>query len=223
MTCLTITPASAAEAVAEQAELIVTHHPLPFRPLKRLTRDTTPGSLLLDLIGARVAVYSPHTAFDSAAGGINQRLAEGLGLQEIAPLDEIVNAAAGVGAGRQGTLEPALTLAEVAARLKSFLGIERLQAVGDTSRKVHRVGVACGSAGGFLEQAQQLGCDLFITGETTFHTCLEAEASEVALLLTGHFASERFAVEYLAGLVADEFAQLKVWPSRREQTPLGWI
>jgi len=75
MTCLTITPASAAEAVAGRADLIVSHHPLPFRPLSRLTSETSEGRLLLELIGAKIAVFSPHTAFDSAQDGINQRLA----------------------------------------------------------------------------------------------------------------------------------------------------
>ena len=79
MTCLTITPQSAQEAVQRQADLVVTHHPLPFRALKRVVTTTTPGRLLWDLITHRVAIYSPHTAFDSTAGGINQQLAEGSG------------------------------------------------------------------------------------------------------------------------------------------------
>ena len=59
MTCLTLTPDTAAEAVQEKADLVVAHHPLPFRSLKRLTTETTPGRLLLDLIAAQIAVYSP--------------------------------------------------------------------------------------------------------------------------------------------------------------------
>src|SRR5664279_2821773 len=86
MTCLTITPDSAREAIDERADLIVTHHPLPFAAVKRITADTVLGRLLLDLIAAQIAVYSPHTAFDSAPRGINARLAEGLGLRDIAPL-----------------------------------------------------------------------------------------------------------------------------------------
>src|SRR5258708_7212152 len=74
---------SAAEAVDEQVDLIVAHHPLPFRALKRITTDAHEGRLLWKLIGAGTSVYSPHTAFDSAVEGINQRLAEGLGLTEI--------------------------------------------------------------------------------------------------------------------------------------------
>ncbi len=223
MTCLTVTPASVAEAVDEGADLIVTHHPLPFRPLRRLTGDTTQGRMLLDLIGAGAAVYSPHTAFDSAADGINQRLAEGLGLKEIAPLATLPDAEVGGGAGRLGLLDTEVAVRQVAAQLKEFLSVDQLQLVGDAARTVTRVAVACGAAGQFLAESQQSGCELFVTGETNFHTCLEAEATGVSLLLTGHFASERFAVEALAERLAVEFPKIAVWPSRREQDPLTWV
>ena len=133
MTCLTVTPASADEAVAEKADLIVTHHPLPFRPLKRLTTDSTPGRLLLQLIRADVAVFSPHTAFDSAAAGINQQLAEGLGLSDLAPLIAKTDQMPVLGAGRFGNLQEPLALPELAARLKAFLGLSGLHVVGDAA------------------------------------------------------------------------------------------
>src|SRR5581483_5107749 len=71
MTCLTVTPESAAEACDEKAQLIVSHHPILFRGAKRLTGDTAEGRVLLQLARAGVAVCSPHTAFDNTAGGIN--------------------------------------------------------------------------------------------------------------------------------------------------------
>src|SRR5437660_3005178 len=86
MTCLTVTPESTAEAIAEQAQLIVTHHPILFRPVKRLTSATPEGRMVLALVRAGVAVYSPHTAFDNTGGGINEILASRLELQDIAPL-----------------------------------------------------------------------------------------------------------------------------------------
>jgi dinuclear metal center YbgI/SA1388 family protein len=86
MTCLTVTPSSAAEAVDRQASLIVTHHPILFRAAKRLTADNSEGRMLLALARAGVAVYSPHTALDNAAGGINDLLAGKLGLVEVGPL-----------------------------------------------------------------------------------------------------------------------------------------
>jgi dinuclear metal center YbgI/SA1388 family protein len=223
MTCLTVTPASVEEAVRERVDLIVAHHPLPFHPLKRLTSDHTAGRLLLHLIRAQVAVYSPHTAFDSAAAGINQQLAAGLGLVHVTPLVPASGDAAGLGAGRQGTLPTRRRLEQVAAGLKTWLGLEGLHMVGRPEREIGRVAVACGAAGTFLESARQAGCELLVTGETNFHTCLEAEARDVALLLPGHFASERFAVVTLADRLREQFPALEIWASRTEHDPLRWV
>jgi dinuclear metal center YbgI/SA1388 family protein len=223
MTCLTITPASAQEAIREQAELIVTHHPLPFHALKRLTTEQTPTRLLWQLARAGVAIYSPHTAFDSAAAGINQQLAEGIGLTEIQPLVLAKNDPDGLGSGRFGRLAKAVSLSELAARLQSFLKITGLHAVGGDDAKVQTIAVACGSAGSFLADAARAGCDTLVTGETQFHTCLEAEALGLNLLLPGHYASERFACERLADVLSKPFPQLKIWPSRNESDPLRWV
>ncbi|MEO8497908.1 MAG: Nif3-like dinuclear metal center hexameric protein, partial [Planctomycetota bacterium] len=81
----------------------------------------------------------------------------------------------------------------------------------------------CGSAGSFLEAARSKDCDLLVTGETSFHTCLEAEATDMALLLPGHYASERFAVEILADVLAEQFPGIDVWASRDEADPLKWL
>src|SRR5262249_14729987 len=86
MTCLTVTPESAAEAVEAKAQLIVTHHPILFRPVKRLTTGNPEGRMLLSLARAGVAVFSPHTAFDNTRGGINDAIAAKIGLIDVAPL-----------------------------------------------------------------------------------------------------------------------------------------
>ncbi len=221
MTCLTITPQSAAEAVAERADLIISHHPLPFRPLNRLTTETGEGRLLLELIGAKIAIFSPHTAFDSARQGINQRLAAGLQLTEIVPL--VPGDEPELGAGRQGRLPAPLSVAELAARVKRLLAIERVQAVGSLEKSVQRVAVACGSAGEFMEGAKAAGCDCLVTGEVRFHGCLQAESLGLGLVLAGHFASERFAVEALAECLGKQFPSLQVWASKQESDPVIWL
>ena len=223
VTALTVTQPVVSEAVADGADLIVTHHPMPFRPLSRITDDSVPGRLLLELIRNSVAVYSPHTAFDSAARGINQQLAEGIGLVGPIPLIPAVEDQAGLGSGRHGQLANAMPLSEMAHRVRKFLRVDHVRFVGDPARPIRAVSVACGSAGQFLEAACEHGCDLLITGETSFHTCLEAEAMDVALLLTGHFASERFAVDSLAALLAEQFPDVQVWASRNESDPLQWV
>jgi dinuclear metal center YbgI/SA1388 family protein len=86
LTCLTVTPEVVAEAVEEHAQLIVTHHPILFRPVQRLTTGNPEGRMLLALVKAGVSVYSPHTAFDNTGGGINEMLAGRLGLRGVSPL-----------------------------------------------------------------------------------------------------------------------------------------
>jgi dinuclear metal center YbgI/SA1388 family protein len=86
LTCLTVTPAVVAEAVEQRVGLIVSHHPILFKSTQRITTETPEGRMLWDLSRAGVAVYSPHTAYDNCRGGINDQLAESIGLQDIRPL-----------------------------------------------------------------------------------------------------------------------------------------
>lgn len=122
MTCLTVTSATVAEAVAERADLILSHHPILFKPAKTLRADRTEGGLIWSLARAGIAVASPHTAFDGTAGGINEILADKLGLTDVRPLrsgpvrtslkvvvftpeadrDRVLDAAFSAGAGRIG-------------------------------------------------------------------------------------------------------------------------
>ena len=222
MTCLTVTPESAAEAIVEKADLIVTHHPLLFRAVKKLTANNIEGQVLLDLIEARIAVFSSHTAFDSARTGINQRLAEGLRLTNIKPLEADTNDGA-IGTGRIGQAGDAATLSDVASRLKTFLNLPGVHVVGDPQMKMQSVAVACGSAGELLDAGARAGCQCFVTGEARFHTCLEAHARGIGLILAGHFASERFAMERLAELLVKEFSEARVWASRAERDPIRWL
>ena len=223
MTCLTVTPESVHEAVVNQADLIVTHHPFPFRSLKKITDDHPVGRMLLELITNNVSVFSAHTAFDSACRGINQQLADALELSDVRPLIKTTELAPDRGSGRAGSLIAPRTLKFLADTLKVFLGVHQLRAVGAPEMVVDRVGIACGSAGQFMGDARRDGCQLFVTGETSFHTCLEAETTGIGLLLLGHFASERFAMETLAQRISDNYSDLRVWASRDERDPVRLV
>jgi dinuclear metal center YbgI/SA1388 family protein len=238
MTCLTITPESLNEAIVGQVDLIITHHPFPFRPLKKITADTSVGDMLLQLIRANIAVYSPHTAFDSAVHGINQSIAEGLGLREITPLkpakdfpssefsaasstSQFENSPEKIaGSGRSGKLVPAMSGVQFIDLVKQFFQISGCEYSGPIGQSIRKVGVACGAAGELLELALNQGCDAFLIGETNFHTCLEARARNCLLVLPGHFATERFALVRLAQVIASAFPGLTVWASREESDPV---
>ncbi len=125
MTCLTVTPDSASEAIEEKAELIVSHHPVLFRPVKKIAANDQENGMLWMLAKAGISIFSPHTAFDNTRGGINDGLAHRLGLLDVLPLrpfapvgafkvvvftpesdrESVLSAAFTAGAGRIGAYE----------------------------------------------------------------------------------------------------------------------
>jgi dinuclear metal center YbgI/SA1388 family protein len=224
MTCLTISPGVVDEAIEAAADLIIAHHPLPFHSLKRITADTITGQMLLRLIRAGTAVYSAHTAFDSAATGINQMWAELLELVSVAPLVEATESETdepGVdGSGRLGRLAQSTPLNELVQRAANAVGATAPRRVGNPDQSVTKVALACGSGGSFLSAAKRRGCDALITGEATFHTCLEAESLGIGLGLLGHYWSERFAMERLAQSLSESLPELTIWASRSEHDPI---
>ena len=220
MTCLTLTSDVAAEAVEQGVQLVVSHHPILFRGTKQITDAGIEGGILLKLIENGVAVYSPHTSFDSAESGINQQLAKLFGLMDVQPIRPQVDSA-GLGRGRFGKVSGSLKLAEFLAGVRSAVGAGHLEFSGSRDASVSTVAVACGAAIEFLDDAVLLGCDTFVTGEARFHSVLEARAQGVNLILLGHYSSERPAIEQLATMLAVEFAEVDVWASRVECDPLA--
>ena len=222
MTCLSLTHDVAAEAVCDKADLVVTHHPLPFRPVPRITDDTSTGRVLLELIHAGIAVWSSHTAWDSAAGGINDQLAAMLGLDHVTPIEpDAIHALAGF--GRSGTAPDGWSVAQLSRHIAGRLEAPGVQVVGHPDQPAGRVGIVCGSGGDSLAAVKQAGCTTFLTGEVKLHQAIEARAMGVAVIAVGHHASERFSMEVLARRLAEAVPGLSCWASRDEADPLQWL
>lgn len=240
LTCLTVTPETVAEAMERRAGLIVSHHPFPFFAEKKWTADTATGALLLSLTEAKIAVYSPHTAHDSAAWGINRQLAAMLDLTNVEPLrrldvladpsmlaglgDEtvcVMDSELGrpLGCGRLGRLRNPMRLGELLATVRRLLNLDSLLWTGDFNQRVEKLAIACGAADDFLDDAVRLGADAFLLGETKFHHALLARQSGLALIVPGHFATEYFAAAVLARRMAHYFPDLAVYSAESETDP----
>ena len=127
------------------------------------------------------------------------------------------------GEGRIGTLAGAVSLRELARTVKTGLNAAAVQVVGDLDRPVRRIAIVCGAGGELLPEAVGAGADVFLTGEMRFHDYLAAQAQGIALVLPGHYASERCGVEALAQRLQARWPELTIWASRREQDPVSWI
>ncbi len=219
LTCLTLDRTVAREAVRERFDLVVTHHPLPFRPVARITDGTPTGTILLDLASAGIAVWSSHTAWDSAAGGINDQLAALCNLTAVAPLirDAVAPRA---GFGRMGLAPAGLTVEKLARRLAGSLEAKGVQLVGDPAATIGRIAIVCGSGADGIPTAHEAGCDTFLTGEIKLHDALHATAIGIRVIALGHHASERFSMPVLADRLATLLPGLACRASADEGDPL---
>jgi dinuclear metal center YbgI/SA1388 family protein len=221
MTCLTVSPATVREAIERKAELVVTHHPFPFRAVNRITSDNSVGSNLLQIMRAGIGVYSPHTRFDSATFGINALLIRRLGIEDATPLVELARDLEQVqGTGRIGRLAAPMPWDAFVSLVRSAFSLTNVRGVRTAREMVQSIAVACGSGGSLLSEAIDRGCDVFVTGETNFHTCVECQTQGRGLILLGHYASERFAIEHLAAYLQEHFPDLAVWASQHERDPI---
>ena len=194
---LDATPESLQSARKRNAQLLLTHHPLIFKPISRLDISTFPGNVILEAAKKGISIVAAHTNLDVAREGMNYILADLLSLQRVEVLQEI-SGVEGVGLGRIGDLPQPNTLAAVLKDLKGILGVEKLRVVGKEDLKVGRIAVVGGSGGSLVSHAFQKGADLLITGDVRYHHAMEAESLGIALIDGGHFHTEKAAFRIFA-------------------------
>ena len=223
MTCLTVSQATVDEAVRRNCQLIVSHHPAPFRPVTRLTTADPTGRLLWKLAKSGIAIYSSHTAWDNASQGINQQIADIIGLTNIHPLKPatVRPESVGLGTGRFGELTRSQTANNLLETIRKEIPSVQPSIIGNSTTEAKRVGIVCGSGASLLELVEACACDCLITGEANYHQCLEALHRNVTLILLGHHGSERFAMDVMAEHLSRQFSALTIWASREEFDPTG--
>lgn len=208
LVALDVTEAALWEAVEHDCNLLVTHHPLFFKPLKRLD-DSTPATRYARLAAQMgVSILSFHTNLDAANRGLNDDLARKLGLRGIKALIEPRDRRhPKAGLGRIGTVAPTKLKSWIPKAAKA-LGLEHLRYVGDPEHRLRRIAVMTGSGGGYFSEAKSAGADLLVTGDVKYHDALDAVAEGIALVDIGHFAGEIGMVPLLA-------RELKAWVKRK--------
>lgn len=192
------------EAVSEQAQLIVSHHPVIFRPIKAITDEK-----LLSLLENSIAVISMHTNLDIAAGGVNDVLLRLLGASGNEALDDD-------GCGRIGVLDEELELRDFLAICREKLDCKGLR-YWDAGRRVKKLAVMGGAGGDFVEQAFQRGCDTYVTSDIKYNRFLEAAEMGINLIDADHFCTENPVIPVLAEKLSAAFPEVEFIVSRRHR------
>lgn len=203
LVCLDITEAVIDQAVEKGLNLILSHHPLIFRPLKQVADRTYQQRCVVKAIKHDVVLYSAHTNLDNAEDGVNYRIAKMLGVENLEWLDPKADAAGRTcGSGVVGVLREPEDAECFLRRVKDTFHVECLMHSDAEGRTVRKVAL-CGGAGSFLMgKAIAAGADCFLTGEMSYHHFFDNDGMLVAAM--GHYQSEQFTMDlmmdYLGGL-----------------------
>ncbi len=200
--CLDVTEAVVDEAMEKGCNLIVSHHPLIFHKLSRVSGESYIGRSVMKAVKNDISIVSMHTNMDAAPGGVNHKIAEKMGLRDVRFIGQ-ENTAEGVtgGQGVMGRLEKGLAAEEFIAMLKDRFGVVCVQTNELLRRKINTVAV-CGGAGAFLlGQAAGRGADAFVTGEMRYNDYYDHD-QEIQIAVIGHYQSEKFTTEVFRDILS---------------------
>ncbi|MEX1030520.1 MAG: Nif3-like dinuclear metal center hexameric protein [Paenibacillaceae bacterium] len=199
---LDVTPDVVSEAIDMQAELIIAHHAIMYRPVKHLCLDFPVGKLYESLIKNDIAVYIAHTNLDVATGGVNDILAAMLGLEQLSFLQETHN---DQGIGRVGKLSVPQLLSDFVKVIKTAYDVPVVRIVGDPNQLIKKVAVLGGSGRDYVKAAIFAGADVLITGDIDYHTAHDALVAGMNIIDAGHN------IEKLLKPAVANIVQEKLW------------
>ena len=218
LVCLEITEEVVEEAKRKGCELILSHHPLLFHPLKQVSDITYQQRCVVSALKAGIAIYSAHTSLDNSPGGVNYKIAELIGLEDLRWLSPKEGMDAG--SGLIGTMRKSMMDSDFLDFLKERFRVAALRCSEPCGKTVRRVAL-CGGAGAFLlPDAIREGADCFVCGEFHYHDYFENRG--VLLAELGHYQSEQFTSELLADTLRSAFPELQVSVTEIDTNPIRY-
>jgi dinuclear metal center YbgI/SA1388 family protein len=219
------TIASLKSASSRGAQLLLTHHPLIFKPISKVDYERYPGNVIYHAAKEDICIVAAHTNLDVSEGGINDMLAEILNLSDLQVLEQ-VDGVESIGLGRIGRLPTALSLNEVVGIIKESLGLDILKISGEEKSSIRKVAVVGGSGGNLINSAFRNGADLLITGDVDHHQALEALELGVVVVDGGHFNMEKKAFslfsERLREVISTRGWDVTIEFALDEEDPIKW-
>ena len=201
------------QAIAGGCDLLVTHHPLIFSPMKRITDESLVGRRLLKLLSHDMSLISMHTNFDIAPGCMGDLAADRLGLTKRMPLEKTGEGEQGpygigvVGMPREGRV----TIEQLCQQVKEAFGLEGVQLYAPQGLKdVTCIALCPGSGKDEIGHALAAGAQVLITGDITYHYATDAVAEGLAIIDAGHYGLEHIFISFMASYLQQQMPQMAV-------------
>lgn len=211
------------EAVNKNVNMIISYHPPIFQGLKRLTMDNWKERIVLKCIENKIALYSPHTAWDSVANGTSEWLARSLPISSITPaIPNQLNFE--FGAGRVCKISEKLTLKEAIEKIKIKTNLSDVRVAiadnGSLDSEIRTFGCCPGSGASVLKEIKTT-IDLFVTGEMSHHELLDAAAKNIHVIMLNHSNSERGYLNHFSGIFKSALTSpIEIIVSTTDEDPL---
>ena len=186
MTTLDVRPDVVKEAIEQDVDFILAHHPIMFKPAINLDLANPQNRMYADLLRHNITVYAAHTNLDNAADGMNDWLAQVLGISDAKPL--IPGKIANTGLGRIGNLAAPALLKDYAKRLKQAFKVEYVRVISkETDKFVRKIAVIGGSGSEFYDEAKKQGADVLVTADVSYHRAHDIQEAGIAVIDPGHY------------------------------------
>ncbi len=211
LVCLDVSDAVVEQAIASGADMIIAHHPLIFRGMKKLRTDLPLGRRIQLLLKHDIAVAAAHTNLDIAEGGVNDVLAGAIGLSKLSSFgieSQDVDGSV-LSMGRMGSLPAPMTVQDFARQIRDALPTDHVRLVDAGARPVRKVAICSGSGAEFIQKAAFMGADAYVTGDVKYHEAQQAVELGMHVIDAGHFGTEYPVVEVLKTRLTEELAEAK--------------
>ncbi len=192
---LDVSHAAVDYAIEQGCDLIISHHPMIFKPLNAVHEENFTAHKVLKLIANGISVFSFHTRLDIVEGGVNDRLGKVLGVTNTIPFGDAETPTI----GRIGEIEPT-SMTEFCRKVKSVLGVPALNTV-DLGREVNKVALVGGDGKDFLKPAWKAGADVYLTGTMSYNSMVDAADMGMQVIEAGHFFTENPVLEALTAML----------------------
>ena len=202
---LDCTPELVNEAVECGADMIVTHHPLIFSGLKKISPEDQVGAAVIKAISNGISIYAAHTSADKVIAGVSGAMAAKLGLENVRILDEDGE---GTGLGVVGDLPEPLTAAEAVSLVKDRYALKAMRTSRPVEGRISRVAMCGGSGGSLIGAAMASGAQLYISGDISYHNFFTKDG--FMIMDIGHYESEIEIVDILFSLLRKKFPTFAV-------------
>ncbi|MFI3330466.1 MAG: Nif3-like dinuclear metal center hexameric protein [Rikenellaceae bacterium] len=220
--CVDISEDIIDEAIEKNCNLIISHHPIIFHPIKKLTGENITQRTVISAIKNNIALYSSHTPLDKIPDGLSHALAKALNISEREILSDKDSLREDCGFGIIGSLNKPKTLNEILQLIKTQFELKVIRYSKDNGEKISKIAICTGSGASLISRAKKCGAHLYISADFKYNDFIDAD-KDLIIADIGHFESEYCAINVLYDIITKKITTFAIHKSEQCSNPVNYF